>query len=94
LPPQKKTLQQVTRSEVPRGDRPAVVAEYVARTALAHIAGSNVILHHFANAATLAEFWKLDADKRRVIWGPPGSIDDTLNGYDPRYISDGELGKP
>jgi hypothetical protein len=42
-----------------------VVAEYVARTALARIAGSKVILHHFANAATLAQFWKLDADKRR-----------------------------
>ena len=28
------------------------------------------------------------------IWDPPGSIDDALNGYDPRHISDGELGKP
>jgi hypothetical protein len=30
---------------------------------------------HFANAATLAKFWKLDADKRREIWGPPGSVE-------------------
>lgn len=71
-----------------------VVAEYIARTALARIMGNEAILHHFANSSALAEFWALPQAERHRIWGAPVDPDDALADYEPRYISDGELGGP
>ncbi|MGH6837494.1 MAG: hypothetical protein ACREDT_01570 [Methylocella sp.] len=71
-----------------------VVAEHIARTCLARIAGNDAILHHFANSSALSEFWTLPAAERSKIWGDPINPMDALAGYSPRYISDGELGGP
>jgi hypothetical protein len=70
-----------------------VIAEYIPRTALARIAGNAAVLQHFANADTLMKFWALTAPEREKIWGAPVSIDDALQDYDPRHISDGQLGR-
>ena len=43
-----------------------VIAEYVSQTALARIAGDKTILDHFANATTLAQFWKLEPAERHI----------------------------
>lgn len=72
--------------------RKEVVAEHIARTTLARIAGNDAILQHFANSTALEAFWALTPQERREIWGDPINLDDALAGYDPRYISDGQLG--
>lgn len=74
--------------------RKEVVAEHIARTTLARIAGDNAILQHFANSASLSAFWALTPQERRGIWGDPVNPDDALAGYDPKYMSDRELGGP
>jgi hypothetical protein len=74
--------------------RKEVVAEHIARTTLARIAGNDAILRHFANSTALEPFWALTPQERREIWGDPVNPDDALAGYDPRYISDGQLGGP
>jgi hypothetical protein len=70
-----------------------VIAEYIARTALARIAGDSAILRYFANADSLMKFWALTVPERQKIWGAPVSLDDALKDYDPRYINDAQLGK-
>ena len=74
--------------------RKEVVAEHIARTTLVRIAGNGAILRHFANSTALEAFWALTPQERREIWGEPNNPDDALAGYDPRYISDGQLGGP
>jgi hypothetical protein len=74
--------------------RKEVVAEHIARTTLSRITGNDAILQHFANSTALGAFWALTPEERRGIWGDPINPDDALAGYDPRYISDGQLGGP
>jgi hypothetical protein len=74
--------------------RKEVVAEHIAGTTLARIAGNDAILRHFANSTALEPFCALTPQERREIWGDPINPDDALAGYDPRYISDGQLGGP
>ncbi len=69
------------------------IAEHIARNALAHIVRNPGLWPHFGNTAALAPFWKLDPADRRKIWGaPPIKLSDALAGFDPQYISDGDLG--
>jgi hypothetical protein len=70
------------------------IAEYIARTSLAHILENPALIPHFANHQALARFWALPDADRRKMWGDPVDPNDALKEFDPRYISDGDLGGP
>jgi hypothetical protein len=70
------------------------IAEYIARNCLAHIIESPVLWPHFGSTTMLGPFWKLDSAERQRLWGASHlSPADALEGYNPRYISDGDLGR-
>ena len=69
------------------------IAEHIARHCLAHILETPALWQHFGNTATLGPFWKLAPADRQQLWGaPPINPADALIGYDPKYISNGDLG--
>ena len=69
------------------------IAEHIARNALAHIIATSSLWRHFGNTVELAPFWQLPPADRQKLWGPATiKTTDALAGYDPKYISDGELG--
>lgn len=70
------------------------IADHIARHALAHVIGTPSLWQHFGNTAALAPFWQLPSADRQKLWGPATiKTKDALAGYDPKYISDGALGK-
>jgi hypothetical protein len=70
------------------------IAHHIARHALAHVIGTPSLWQHFGNTAALAPFWQLPPADRQELWGPATiKTKDALAGYDPKYISDGALGK-
>lgn len=69
------------------------IAEHIARNALAHIIATPSLWPHFGNTAALAPFWQLAPADRQKLWGQATiKTKDALAGYDPKYISDGDLG--
>jgi hypothetical protein len=68
--------------------------EFIARSALVRIALTPQLWPHFANTPALQEFWALEEPQRRALWGDPINPADALADFDPRFISDGELGGP
>jgi hypothetical protein len=68
--------------------------EYIVRSALVRILLDSNLWPYFANTNALQAFWALEARERRKLWG--GIIDpsDALADFDPRYISDDQLGGP
>jgi hypothetical protein len=69
------------------------MAAYIARNALGHIVRNPNLWPHFGNTAALAPFWALDPGDRQKLWGaPPVNPADALADFDPKYISDGDLG--
>jgi hypothetical protein len=68
--------------------------EYIARSALVHVLLEPKLWQHFANTPALQAFWALDDQNRRALWGAPINPNDALAEFDPRYISDAELGGP
>jgi hypothetical protein len=68
--------------------------EYITRSALVRIVLEPKLWPHFANTTALQAFWALDDQQRRMLWGPPIDPTDALAEFDPRYISDAQLGGP
>jgi len=68
------------------------VAEHIARTSLARILGNDALLPHFANTSSLGAFWGLPEADRRQAWGNAIDPLDALTEFDPKYISNEELG--
>lgn len=68
--------------------------EYIVRSALVRIMLEPKLWPHFANTPTLRSFWALDAQQRRALWGATINPTDALTDFDPRYISDAQLGGP
>jgi hypothetical protein len=68
--------------------------EYIARSALVRIVLEPKLWPHFANTSALQAFWALDDEQRRALWGPTINPTDALADFDPRYISDADLGGP
>ena len=68
--------------------------EYIARSALVRILLDSNLWPHFANTTALQAFWALDESERRKLWGDFIDPNDALADFDPRYISDGQLGGP
>jgi hypothetical protein len=65
--------------------------EYIARSALVRIVLEPKLWPHFANTQA---FWALDLQQRRTLWGAAINPTDALGEFDPRYISDDQLGGP
>jgi hypothetical protein len=68
--------------------------EYIARSALVRIVLEPKLWPHFANTPALQAFWALDDRQRRALWGAAINPTDALAEFDPRYISDAQLGGP
>jgi len=68
--------------------------EYIARSALVRIVLEPTLWLHFGNTPALQAFWGLDDQQRRALWGPAINPTDALAEFDPRYISDAQLGGP
>jgi hypothetical protein len=68
------------------------VLEFVARTAIQRILLDQALWPHFANTVAAKAFWAMPTAERQRIWGDLVSIGDALQGFDPTYISDAELG--
>ena len=66
--------------------------EYIARSALLRIVLEPKLWPHFANTTALQAFWALDDQNRRALWGAAINPTDALTEFDPRYISDAQLG--
>jgi hypothetical protein len=69
------------------------IAEHIARNCLAHIIESPALWPHFGSTAALGPFWKLDPAERQRLWAAaPLNPADALVGYDPKFITNGDLG--
>ena len=66
--------------------------EYIARSALLRIVLESKLWPHFANTPALQAFWALDEKQRRALWGASINPTDAVAEFDPRYISDAQLG--
>jgi hypothetical protein len=47
---------------------------------------------HFSNTQALQAFWALEEQQRRALWGATINPAGALVDFDPRYISDADLG--
>jgi hypothetical protein len=68
--------------------------EYIARSTLVHILLDSKLWPHFANTDGLKAFWALNENERRTLWGVAINPADALADFDPRYITDAQLGGP
>jgi hypothetical protein len=66
--------------------------ELIARDALVRIVLDRSLWPHFADTPALQAFWALDDQRRRVLWGATINPTDALADFDPRYISEAQLG--
>jgi hypothetical protein len=68
--------------------------EYIVRSALVRIMLEPKLWQYFANTPALQAFWALDDQQRGGLWGATVNPTDALADFDPRYISDAQLGGP
>jgi hypothetical protein len=68
--------------------------EYIVRSALVRIVLEPKLWPRFANTTALQAFWALDDQQKRALWGSTINPTDALADFDPRYISDAQLGGP
>jgi hypothetical protein len=69
------------------------IAEHIARKALTRVVGTPTLWEHFGSTDGLRAFWRHSRTERERLWGTPGiNPAEALEGYDPRYISDVDLG--
>jgi hypothetical protein len=68
--------------------------EYIVRSALVRILLDPKLWPHFGNTPALQAFWALDEQARRTLWGATINPMEVLAAFDPRYISDAQLGGP
>jgi hypothetical protein len=68
------------------------IAEHIARTSLAKILLDHSLLTHFLNSNALAAFWNMHPCHLREIWGNPLDPFSALADFEPKYVTDGELG--
>jgi hypothetical protein len=67
--------------------------EHIARTSIAHVIENPTLWQHFENTTSLDSFWKLPAADRRAFWGQPIDPIMPLADFDPKFITDADLGK-
>jgi hypothetical protein len=67
-------------------------AEYVSRSILVRIVGSDTLWPHFGTAEAVDRFWALDVGERANIWGAPIDLSPALDGFNPTMLSNADLG--
>jgi hypothetical protein len=67
--------------------------EYIARSALVRILLDRNLWPHFANTPALQSFWALDHRQQGGLWGALINPYDALTEFDPKFISDAQLGR-
>jgi hypothetical protein len=73
--------------------RKEAIAEYLARSALVHIIGTDALWPHFGNTPALERFWALTPAQRTKIWGQSFDPLAAVADFDPQYINDAMLGR-
>jgi hypothetical protein len=66
--------------------------EFIVRSALVRIVLEPELWPHFSNTQALQAFWALEEQQRRALWGATINPAGALVDFDPRYISDADLG--
>jgi hypothetical protein len=73
--------------------RKEAIAEHIARSALVHVIGDDVLWPHFGNTPALERFWGLTLVERKKIWGDSFDPLAAVADFDPQYINDAMLGR-
>lgn len=68
------------------------IAEFIARSALAHVIERDSLWLHFSNTPALKNFREKAPKVRKEIWGDPNNPLIDINDFDPQYITDAMLG--
>ena len=68
------------------------IAEYISRTGLARVVGAPVLWPHFGNSQALEKFWSLPVADRQQVWGQTVDPMAGVAQFDPKYITDAQLG--
>ncbi len=68
--------------------------ECIVRSALVRIVLEPKLWPHFSNTPALQAFWALGEQQQRALWGAVINPTDALADFDPRYISNAQLGGP
>jgi hypothetical protein len=66
--------------------------EYIARSVLVRVLLNRNLWPHFANTPALQAFWAMEEKQRRELWGDTINPYEALSDFDPRFITDGQLG--
>lgn len=74
--------------------RYAVILEAIARRCFTRFLATPDLWPHFRTDDALTKFWQLPADERRVLWGAPISLADSIEDFPKDRISDDDLGLP
>lgn len=69
------------------------IVEHIARTSLIKILSGRDLLSHFTSSNALAAFWNKPFVELRRIWGEPIDPYTALADFEPKYITDGVLGR-
>jgi hypothetical protein len=70
------------------------IMEYIVRSALVRIMFEPKLWPYFANTPALQAFWTLNDQERCRLWGATINPSEALADFDPRRISDAQLGGP
>ena len=72
----------------------ATIIEYIARDCIVRVIESTALRRYFETDEELLDFWKLSAQHRRELWGPPIDPLEAIGSFNQRLISNSELGLP
>jgi len=70
-----------------------MIVEHIAQTSIAHVIEDPALWPHFENTMSLDAFWMLAVADRKAIWGEPIDPMMPLADFDPKFITDADLGK-
>ncbi len=74
--------------------RKEALVELIARKAIARIVQDSNLWPHFANKAALKQFWNLEVQARRSVWGDSIDLTDAIANFNSISMSDRDLGAP
>lgn len=74
--------------------RKEALVELIARKAIARIVQDSNLWPHFANKAALKQFWNLEVQARRSVWGDLIDLTDAIANFNSISMSDRDLGAP
>lgn len=68
-----------------------MIVSFTVRRALSRVIGTPHLWEHFANAAALEAFWRLDPTDRQKLWGDPIDPLSPIANFDPAQVTNAQL---